>query len=229
MSSDASVTSREPRTTARDEYAVATPFDRAAVRLVSAIEADGCAAIDSEDYALVLTTLSRFAAGFGLSHVDAEEAAAETLAEIFVRSTDPSTGPVRHPAGFLFWTTRNRVFDRYRRARLREEAELRDENKIRGDEFASRYYSREDDAVVGLLDRAATAAWVEDALRAASAANDGMVVRVVTSWLELAETLGHAPTSREVAPVAAVSHTSVSQALRRVRSYFPQADARTSY
>lgn len=174
--------------------------------------------IAPEDYQLVLATLSRFALGFGLSRSDAEELAAEALAEVFVRSTDESKDPIRQPVGYLFWTTRNRVFDRHRRARARDETELRSDES--GGGLGVRYYSQEDDALVRLLDSDASADQLDDALRAAAAADDMLVVRVVAAWLELAEELDKAPTSREVGPKVGVSHTSVNQALRRLRTYF---------
>lgn len=197
----------------------ATRFDVAAARLVSAFRSHGNDRPESDDYRIVLMTLTRFAQGFGLDRAEAEDVATEAVAETFERSADSTKDPVRQPAGYLFWLTRNRVFDRHRRTRLQDEAER---------SSAVRYYSRADDSLTAWLDQDARTEDLEDALRAAAAAGDMLVVRVVTAWLDLAERLGEAPTSRQVGPNAGVSHTTVNQALRRLPSYFPDGDARAS-
>jgi hypothetical protein len=51
---------------------------------------------------------------------------------------------------------------------------------------------------------------------------------VVTVWLDMAQERGKEPSSRRVAERTGVSHTSVNQALRRFRSYFPDAAAGSS-
>lgn len=130
-----------------------------------------------------------------------------------MRSATAAAAPIREPAGYLFWTTRNRIVDRHRRTQARGESELRPE-RVR------RYYSDEDDAIAQILDREASADLLEDALRAARAAEDHVVIAVVIAWLELAQKRMGAPRSREVAVLAEVSHTSVNKALVRFRKYF---------
>lgn len=196
-----------------------TRFDIAAARLLSAFGSQIGVQPESDDYRLVLVTLTRFAQGFGLAKPEAEDVATEAIAETFVRSTDDAKDAIRQPSSYLFWLTRNRVFDRHRRTRLREDAEL---------SAAVRYYSREDDSITAWLDEDARTEDLEDALRAAAAAGDMIVVHVVTAWLALAERYGEAPTSRQVGPDAGVSHTTVNQALRRLSSYFPAGDAGAS-
>jgi DNA-directed RNA polymerase specialized sigma24 family protein len=195
-----------------------TAFDHAASRFVAAIEASDYDSIAPDDYHLVLRTLTRFAQSYGrLSGPDAEEVAADTLSEAFARAS--GRGGIRQPSPYLFWTVRNRIRDRYRRAKTLDETEYLVESLEHTP--GAEAYSSEDEAIVRLLDRGATAELVEDALRAAAAADDRLLIRVATVWLELAETLGRPPRSREVAPEAGVSHTSVNQALRRLRGFFP--------
>ncbi len=206
-----------------DEYSPRTAFDHAAARLVFAIVSRSEEAIASDDYRVVVSTLTVFAQRFGLSRDEAEEIAAETVAETFLRTTAHDR-QVSQPAAYLFWTTRNRVIDRRRRARVREHAEMSVDDVER---VSHHYFSAEDDAITRLLDRHASVELVQDALRAASAAGDHLLVRIVTTWLNVAAELGHAPSSREVAPRAEVSHTSVNQALRRLRDYLPKEPLQT--
>jgi DNA-directed RNA polymerase specialized sigma24 family protein len=200
-------------------FSSASAFDAAAERLVAASESSTVEAVAPDDYKLVLRTLTGFAQRFGVSRGDAEELASDTIAEAFMRSTTGARRPVDQPAAFLFWTTRNRLIDRSRRRRVREATEAPAEDP--GGRTRSRSYSADDDAIVRLLERQATAEVVQDALRAASAADDHLLVRIVSSWINVAGQLGRAPSSREVAPAAEVSHTSVNQALRRFRRYLP--------
>jgi len=143
-----------------------------------------------------------------------------------MRTAAHGRGEVRKPGAYLFWTTRNRVLDRRRRADTREATEMLVDDLEQS--VGARYYSRQDDELAQLLDQDATAELLEDALRAAVAAQDHLVVRVVTVWLELAEETGEAPTSRKVAREVGASHTSINQALRRMRAYFPAGISRTS-
>lgn len=84
--------------------------------------------------------------------------------------------------------------------------------------------SDEDDAIARLLESTATAATLSSALRAAATAGDTALVDVVAAWLDLAQELGYAPSSRQVAAEAVTSHTAVNVALRRLRSYLrPEA------
>lgn len=208
---------QDPAIASEEQDPATTPFARAVTQLISVTRNPGREWFGSDDYRLVLAALARFAQGFGLSAHDAEEVAAETLADTVLRSADAAAPPIRQPVGYLFRTTRNRVFDRHRRSRVRNEIEFDQETEP----YGQRYYSDEDDAIARLLDGNASAGRIEDALRAAKAADDALVGRVVYAWLKLAETRVGPPTSRDVGELVGVSHTSVNQALRRFRSYFP--------
>jgi DNA-directed RNA polymerase specialized sigma24 family protein len=160
--------------------------------------------------------------GFGLSHDAAEEIAQETVVHAYTQDLRR----IENPGGFLFWIARNRAIDHLRRARRSERVEILAWDVEKAAPMA--HYSAEDDAIATLLAHDGTADLVEHALRAANAADDALVARVVGAWLELADRLGRAPSSREVAPQAAVSHTSVNQALKRFRGYFPNVDSESS-
>jgi hypothetical protein len=65
-----------------------------------------------------------------------------------------------------------------------------------------------------MLEGTAGASDVRDALRVAADAGQTTVVRVVTAWLGLAEAIGEAPTTREVAERLGISHVTVQRSLR---------------
>jgi DNA-directed RNA polymerase specialized sigma24 family protein len=67
------------------------------------------------------------------------------------------------------------------------------------------------------IERDATHAAVVAALRAHVQANDERTVTIITKWLDAADELGRAPSTREVAELTGVSHTTVAQALHRFR------------
>jgi hypothetical protein len=178
------------------------------------------------DYGIVSGVLRRYAQGFGLSRHDAEEVVGDVMSETLalLRAPRRTRNQLREPTAYLFWITRNRARDRLRRIRTRGETELV------GDDVDARFYSHEDEAVVRMLNRRATAAVLEDVLRAAAVAGDRLVIRVVASWLNLAQESGAAPSGRQVAKRAGVSHTTVNAAMRRLATYFPPdvADAVSS-
>jgi DNA-directed RNA polymerase specialized sigma24 family protein len=184
------------------------------------------AEVAAADFGIVAAALIRYAQGFGLSRDDAEEVIGEVMSETLalLRARDRPRARLRDPTAYLFWITRNRARDRLRRIRTRGEIEFV------GDDVDARYYSEEDEAVVRMLNRGATAAILEDAMRAAAVAGDRLVIRVVASWLNLAQESGAAPSGRQVAQRAQVSHTTVNAALRRLATYFPpdESDAVSS-
>lgn len=164
----------------------------------------------------MLSTLTHFAHGFKLSAVDAAEVAAETLEDVYVRSLDPAKPAIDKPTSYLFWATRNRAIGRLRKVNKLGESEF----DVSADAmYGQRYYSPQDEAIVGLLGLDSSAAQVEDALRVAKAVGDSLTYRVVLAWLDLAESQTKTPSSRDVGRALGVSHTSVNQALRRFRDY----------
>lgn len=211
----------------RNERSATTPFDRAAARVITAIQDRNHDRIAPADYQLVVRTLSKFAISYGrLASHDAEELARDTVAALCERAADQAT--IKQPSAYLFSVARNRVHDAARRERhtkIFEESQRAEIADSPGPDAIvrrrRRVYSSEDDTIARLLDQRVSAQLIEDALRAAAAANDRLVMRVISAWLSLAQQLGRRPSSREVAPVAGVSHTSVQAALRRFRHYVP--------
>jgi DNA-directed RNA polymerase specialized sigma24 family protein len=197
-------------------------FDEAASNLLDAVRAGSAASIPPADLQFVFdwiqATLRR---GYGLSESDAADATQEALLSLLETGEHPrrSHADIGNPAAYLTWLARNRAIDRFRSAAHRTSAPL---------EAAVEISSGDDDAIAALLDRDATAAQIAAALETAIAAQADLAVRIVTVWLDLAATSGAAPSSRAVAAVADVSHTSVNQALRRFATYFPSSGARSS-
>jgi RNA polymerase sigma factor (sigma-70 family) len=74
--------------------------------------------------------------------------------------------------------------------------------------------ARDDDRFAALLDSSAAASDIRHALRDAADAGNGDIVRVVTTWLGLAEANGEAPSSRDVGDRLGISHMTVQRALR---------------
>ena len=207
--------------------ASATPFEAAARRLLGGFSG-GESSASGEDLDLVTTVLARSVRGVGVrSREDAEEIAHEAV----FRASRAKRDHVSHAGAYLLAIAKHLAIDQWRKDVRRAGKEV-----LTGDiaEFATAhygdtfetseggplgYYSAQDDAVAQLLEQTITARAVEHALRAANSADDVVTVRVVSTWLELAETTRRPPSSREVARRAGVSHTSVNRALQRFRRY----------
>lgn len=191
-------------------------FDQAAARVFASL-VDGQRQ-RSEDLNEVRRALQALLMRYRLSETDAQDGAQEILASIFAHG--PTVVNVHNPAAYLTRLARNRAIDEFRRSR-RQDVSM-------PDEFVD---MAEDDRTSALLDASVTAANVERALNAAHAAGDQIGVRIVGTWLDLAQKNGVEPSSREVGRGAGVSHTSVNQALKRFRNYLllPDDDPDTSY
>ena len=74
-----------------------------------------------------------------------------------------------------------------------------------------------DDQTARLLQADSATALVQAAMTEAAHQGDDTVVKVIASWLDLAQLGGKAPSTRAVAEMAGVSHTTVATALRRFR------------
>jgi DNA-directed RNA polymerase specialized sigma24 family protein len=189
-------------------------FETAATRLLESLRSDNTVRAGQTDVDVVTTWLTRWLSGrFRLSRDDAEEIASAAIEAVFEASVEPSNAgtPIRNPVGYLVWTARNRAIDRLRRRSL---GEAQERAAAYGNDVA-------DDDLAALLEREASAADIRQAMRAAADAGDHLAVRIVGAWLNLASEAAKEPTSRDVAARAEVSHTSVNQALRRFRGYFP--------
>jgi DNA-directed RNA polymerase specialized sigma24 family protein len=188
-------------------------FDAAASRLFAALQ-DG-SAVSGEDYAAVSRWLVRWLErAFDFSRPDSEEATQEVLLRVaeLAQASRPAIDAVERPGAYLMRLARNHAIDRTRRAARRD---------IALSEELSAVLPGHDDAIAALLDATATTAAVRAAMRAAGQAGDRVARQVVRAWLDLAEEVGAAPSSREVGRRVGVSHTTVNHALERFKSFFP--------
>lgn len=206
---------------ARSDSLDLSTFDDAAGRLLEAVASGDSSRIAPDDLKAVVDALLRVLRRFyPIGEAEAEDAAHEAVLRLLELASAPTQASpaIRNPGAYLMWLARNRAIDRLRR-RDREEAESaeRAPNRLTND-----------DEIAALLDADATARMTDAAMRGAVEAGDHLVVRVVSSWLDIAEESGHAPSSREVAARAGLSHTSVNQALKRFRLYFPRDATGTS-
>jgi hypothetical protein len=116
---------------------------------------------------------------------------------------------VENAWGYLLKATRNSAIDAIRAQTRRREVPV----EALGEDASS-----PDDAVAALIDRDATHATVLAAMRVGIDAGDEITVPSITKWLDIADKLGRAPSTREVASRVGVSHTTVAQALKRFRA-----------
>lgn len=151
-------------------------------------------------------------ARFRLSAGDRSEVASEAMTRFLERCR---AGGVRAPdaAGLLTVMARNIAVDWIRRTTREtptgEVAEVIDQRAVRDDEISA------------MLDRRADRVAIRDAIAELLALDDLATVRVVRVWLDLADEMGRAPSTREVGAAAGVSHTTVSRALRRFHEFVP--------
>lgn len=192
-----------------------TIFDAAAARLFASLSAGTTTETGSKDLQTVAGWLGRLLSrSYRLSEFEAEEIAQEVIVKVLevARSPGDRLEEIRNPGAYLAQLARNKAIDHIRR-RARGDVELSDE--------LSEVLPSHDDEIAALLDASANAVLVRAAMRAASEAQDHLTQRVISTWLDIADELGEVPTSRDVAKRAKVSHTSVNQALKRFKGYFP--------
>jgi hypothetical protein len=164
----------------------------------------------------LMTALSELeamlAVRFRLSAGDASEAASEAMTRFLERCEAGDVDPER-AAGLLSVMARNIAVDMLR-MRTRETPTEDIEKEV--DHRASR-----EDEISALLDRRADRAAIRDAMASLLALNDLATVRVAKVWLDLADELGRAPTTREVAAAAGVSHSTIQRSLQTFREFVP--------
>jgi RNA polymerase sigma factor (sigma-70 family) len=201
----------------RDVAAEASGFDEASKRVFAALQDGDSAAIGRQDLDTIVGMLRSVLRRYGLSEGDAADGAQEVALSVI--ALGQKAAEVRNPAAYLMRLAHNRAVDELRRSRRKDVAiPIERAAQLRS----------EDDAIAALLEASATADAIRRAMRRAIDAQDHLALRVVSTWLDAADELGKPPPSREVARRAGVSHTSVNQALRRFRSYFPDEGAQTS-
>ena len=135
---------------------------------------------------------------------DCEEVVADATNRLLIAVRAGRLDPSRPPGAWLRVVADNLALDMLRRHRpsatLPEEGAMAD--------------TREDDRIAALLDASAAAEDVSRAIREAAANGKFDLVRIVATWLDLAEATGEAPSNREVAARLGVSHMTVQRGLR---------------
>lgn len=177
----------------------------ACARRLSAELARGQSRPHSSDYERVRSGLIRLLlAGFGaLGPDEIVDIADDTLERLMLESRRQG-GALENPAGWISTVGANRARDRFRGGDSLPE--------VAADTIP-------DDESTRLLERIGTADHVDSAILAAIDAGDDACVQIVTSWVDLADETGEAPSSRAVAEVCGYSHTAVQKALGRFARY----------
>lgn len=186
-------------------------FNESTVRLLELYKEGSPRQSDDRDLAIVLDGLSRFLGSRfqSLSPAEISDIASESLTRLLQAS---QTGQLQdgRPAGpYLTRIAHNLAVSGLRRPPT---AEL---NEAAG-------AGLDDDDLARLLDARASADRLRAALAIAAAKGDHMLIRVVRVWLQLAQKHSAAPNSREVGGRLGVSHTTVNEALARLRAYLPE-------
>ena len=139
--------------------------------------------------------------------IDADDVVQSTIARLLHRPERIAADEIENPWGYLVGAARNAAIDAIRKRKRRREVEI----------DAVPDSAAPEDSVAELVERNATHAAVVAAMRELVDAGDDFVVPIVTKWLDVADELGRAPSTRQVAARTDVSHTSVATALRRFR------------
>jgi DNA-directed RNA polymerase specialized sigma24 family protein len=188
-------------------------FDLAVSRLLETLAGAGSAAgAASRDVIEITGALTRFIAARFPRSRDADDIASEAVARFVEAAKSGRVSAQGRPAAYLTRIAQNAAIDR-----LRQEGRVEAFAEVPTGEVA------DEEAIVRLLDSDATCQRVSEGIDAANRAGDHTVVLVITHWIDTAQTLSRAPTSREVGHRADVSHATVSEAMRRFRRYLPDA------
>ncbi len=185
-------------------------LDRKVARLASLLSANTAA---SDDLRAVEDEVRRRLRSYE-PRVDTEAVVQEAVLRVTQRLRAGAGDPVKHPGALLLVIARRLALDQLRSAWVQRTEPLPDKLLEQ---------PSDDDAIASLLSREASAQRVSGALRKAAQNGEDVVIRCVAAWLDLAERSGAPPSSREVADVASVSHTTVSSALARFRGYLDDA------
>jgi RNA polymerase sigma factor (sigma-70 family) len=205
----------DPDASATPAHSGSQEFDAAASRVFAALQERGQLSLSSQDMEQVVDTLRGYMRRYGLSEDEADDASQEVALKLM--SLGDALHDIDNPAAYLTRLARNHAIDELRRQGRRSSANVELSPRLANQIPAG------DDAIAALLAESATAQVIRHAMRGAIDAQDHLVLRIVSTWLDIADEIGDAPASRLVAERVGVSHTSVNQALKRFRRYFPSA------
>ncbi|HXE98747.1 MAG TPA: sigma-70 family RNA polymerase sigma factor [Solirubrobacterales bacterium] len=188
----------------------ARSFHECTARLLRLLQGGERGPADEDDLRTVVDGLTRFLAGRfpSLSSADVADITSESLARLLEASKKDRIDPGRSAAPYLTRIAHNLAVSR-----------LRQPTSVELPEGVEPTLA--DDDLARLLDAHATHERLQAALGKAARAGDHMLLRVVKAWLTLAEGNGVPPSSREVAGRLRISHTTVNEALARLRDYLP--------
>lgn len=145
---------------------------------------------------------------------DALESADEALTRLLARASDGSGPRIHEALPYLLRTARNVQVDYFRRSRESPGLEAK----------SLEAEGVEDRDVLRLLDQDATLTSVRAALAQSRKLGDIRTVQVVSAWLDLAQEMERAPSSRDVGQELGVAHTTVQAAMSRFRQYLLTVD-----
>jgi RNA polymerase sigma factor (sigma-70 family) len=138
---------------------------------------------------------------------DADDVVQTTITRLLARPDRLAGARIENPWAYLVGATRNAALDALRARRRQHEVSV----------DAPPDRTPAEDSIATFIDRDATHAAVIEAFRLLVAADDPQTVRIITTWLDMADEFGEAPSTRQAAVRAGVSHTTVAYALKRFR------------
>jgi len=189
------------------------PFADAVDELVAAITQG--AEATNQTLSRVVVALERSVIKRGLSPSDATEVAAETITRLVALAQEGRIDE-RGAAGLLLTIAERLATDTARRAaRSVPTAEPIEDRPS------------DEDQIAALIDAEADSLAIQQALASAFWAEEFELVRIIRVWLDLADDLERAPTSRESAAACGVSHATVQRALKRFSGFVPRNGSQT--
>jgi hypothetical protein len=191
-------------------------FDTSVQRLLETVSGSGASTgVGSDDIAGITGALTRLLVARFPELRDPDDASSEAVAR-FVEAAQAQRIDARaNPAAYLTRIAVNAAIDRLRRDG-REELVA---------EPSALEPATDEEAIVRLLDSQATRQLISEGVDVANQAGDHTVVLIITHWIDMAQRLSRAPTSREIEDRTGVSHSAVLAALARFRGYLPGSTA----
>jgi DNA-directed RNA polymerase specialized sigma24 family protein len=170
---------------------------------------------DSADVDACLTGLARVvhARYPGLAGSDVHEIASDAITALFEAARGGRE--IQEPAAWMMTVARRGAYDAWKALQRTVPSE---------DPLGAAPLPQEaEDGILQLIDALADRQLVKRAIRAALAADDRTVIRVIVAWLDLYETTGQVPSVRTVEARTGVPHSTVAKALTRFAKYLGRA------